>query len=856
MADRPFLFFARPGESARTALTGRGPQYRRPSRTQQRDRLQTKFQEIVDSFESIQPTIVGADPEQVIVLEAIAEVDKVADAAARIPGLEWLAERDLDDIAPGDGFEDVRDPDSRLPRRLYALFTNQGAMNQLLDLWQQWSGDTKLKRGFGPFSGLFTLLRDIRRWGPGDRIAETGILEAWREEIEVKGTQGTMRFEAELWFRAAETRRLQALNDLQAIVEEAGGQIITSAMVPEILYSAALVEIPAAIVQDTITRITARDYSRLLSSEGVMSFRPQAQSRFSLLPLDAIGFDFDELAQESQPTGGSVVAIFDGVPLQTHRALAGRVVLDDPDGHAALYENGQRHHGTAMASLVLHGDLNDRAVALRSPVYVRPILHPAAFGSDEITPPGKLLVDVLHRAFRRIFETQEGNPPAAPSVRIVNLSIGDRSRPFDRELSPLARLLDWLAWHYKILVIVSIGNCPSDITIEATETGWRELSSVDLTKQVVRAVKNEQFRRRPLSPAEGLNCLSVGAAHVDGCPTFVPGQRVDLLNGTRLPSPLCTIASGFRRATKPEVLLPGGRQLYMPPVTATEVPARFAVAEATSAPGHMTAAPGLAPLELGRVRYCCGSSNAAALATRSAALAFEGLISGEIPEDCELLEPIYTGVVLKTLLVHAASWGNAGKFLEEAFQDVIGDWRERVRLLQQFLGYGEVAPERCITATDQRATVLGWASIGKGEGHTYRLPLPPSLSARTDLRRLTTTLGWLAPLNHRDRRYRRAHLYLSVAEDTIGTKSVGLDQKSSQRGTLEHRIFEGSDAKAFLDGTVLTVTVNCREDAGKLDDPIPYGLAVSLEVGADVAIAVYDEIQARIRPQVEIQPTA
>ena len=157
--------------------------------------------------------------------------------------------------------------------------------------------------------------------------------------------------------------------------------------------------------------------------------------------------------------------------------------------------------------------------------------------------------------------------------------------------------------------------------------------------------------------------------HVDGCETFIPGQRVDLVNGTRLPSPLCTIASGFRRATKPEVLLPGGRQLYMPPLTSAEVPARFAVTEATSAPGHMTAAPGLAPLELGRVRYCCGSSNAAALASRSAALAFEGLVSGEIPTDCEALEPTYTGVVLKTLLVHAASWGNAGKFLEETLCD-------------------------------------------------------------------------------------------------------------------------------------------------------------------------------------------
>ena len=46
---------------------------------------------------------------------------------------------------------------------------------------------------------------------------------------------------------------------------------------------------------------------------------------------------------------------------------------------------------------------------------------------------------------------REGDEPAvAPSVRIINVSIGNRSQPFDREVSPLARLLDWLSWKYKL----------------------------------------------------------------------------------------------------------------------------------------------------------------------------------------------------------------------------------------------------------------------------------------------------------------------------------------------------------------------------------------------------------------------
>jgi hypothetical protein len=33
------------------------------------------------------------------------------------------------------------------------------------------------------------------------------------------------------------------------------------------------------------------------------------------------------------------------------------------------------------------------------------------------------------------------------------LSIGDGYRPFLREISPLARLLDWLAWEYKLALL-------------------------------------------------------------------------------------------------------------------------------------------------------------------------------------------------------------------------------------------------------------------------------------------------------------------------------------------------------------------------------------------------------------------
>jgi hypothetical protein len=221
--------------------------------------------------------------------------------------------------------------------------------------------------------------------------------------------------------------------------------------------------------------------------------------------------------------------------------------------------------------------------------------------------------------------------------------------------------------------------------------------------------------------------------------------------------------------------------------------------------------------------------------------------------DCEPLNDTYYTVLLKTLLVHGASWGAAAEMIERAFPEAMDQWQKIGRLKQQFLGYGEVDIIRCLGASEQRATLLGWGTISEGAGHVFELPLPPSLSARTDLRRLTVTLAWLTPTNLQHRDYRRAQLWIDVPEEEIGTQREGLDAKSAQRGTVEHRTFKGTAATPFVDGKKLRVQVNCKEDAGKLDVSVPYAIAVTLEVGPGVQIDIYQEINARIRQPVEIQ---
>ena len=104
-----------------------------------------------------------------------------------------------------------------------------------------------------------------------------------------------------------------------------------------------------------------------------------------------------------------------------------------------------------MASLILHGDLNAPEPALTRPLYVRPLMiAPADLG--EYTPDDRLLVDTLYNAIVRI-KGVEGQLGVAPTVFLVNLSLGDRRRPFANLVSPLARLLDFLAAKYDIVFL-------------------------------------------------------------------------------------------------------------------------------------------------------------------------------------------------------------------------------------------------------------------------------------------------------------------------------------------------------------------------------------------------------------------
>ena len=69
---------------------------------------------------------------------------------------------------------------------------------------------------------------------------------------------------------------------------------------------------------------------------------------------------------------------------------------------------------------------------------------------------------------------------------------------------------------------------------------------------------------------------------------------------------------------------------------------------------------------------------------------------------------------------------------------------------------------------------------------------------------------------------------------------------------MQHEILERESAIAFTDGSNLVFKVNCAEEGGKLLTPVPFALAVTLEVGEGVDVPIYQEVQDRVRTRIEI----
>ena len=721
-----------------------------PDKSRQTERINDQLAQLQNSFDqyraSLSDSFAGTEPETVLVIEIIGTVDDFKQAIDGI-GLEWLGEWDLKDIEPDDDFYEEDANGQRTSKsvsgRLFLSMGNEAALREILALWRIWTEGRKFPTRKTKWRDVFTQLRVIRRWGIEESLQETGMLERWRDLVEHAETDQRERFQIEFFYHQSETKRRQNETLVQRLLQALDGQSIGNAIdLQPIGFHAIKAELPTTSIAQLLAQVQRPDSEitiDLLKFSGVMYFRPTGQSLSSLADDEGVPSQFEA----GIPELPAVAALLDGAPLQQHDHLKDRLLIDDAFDLERHYLPGERKHGTSMASLIVHGDQSGGSTEpLNRLLYCIPVMQPDpnCRNRNEHMPDDVFFEDRIHIAVRRMLAgVGENVPPQAPNIKVINLSIGDPDRPFIHTPSPWARLLDWLSYEYRVLFCVSAGNYVEDIDMGMPYSAFAALTNEQKAQATLKATSKTLPSRRLLSPAESMNALTIGSVHADesGVAHYM-ARRFDIMPMQDQISPAMRVGHGFRRSIKPEILFAGGRQLHQEPLNSA-MPT-FRMDDSKIGPGQKVAWDSTVPGSISNTVFTRGTSNATALATRSAVRIHDMLIDLR-EQQRESIPDNLMAVLMKTLLVHGARQGDSAKEQIEAALKTASNSRTFKTVTARYLGYGAVDIERVLTCTDQRATVLGCGEIKENQIHEYDFPLPPALSAQRLWRRLIVTLA-------------------------------------------------------------------------------------------------------------------
>ena len=849
MPSKPLLIFPRPAKADRDSLNS-NPR-RSPSRSAG-DLWVTYFPKLKalrDALEretvNIHNTAIGLEPEFVLVLEVESEIEAFYNCVRRIEGLEWLVEGSLHEDG---GMNSGIDCDEPCDGRLYMVMTNQDAIDQLLSLWNQYKQDSSVHFdiGLAKFKDLFALIRDIRRWSVADRLRDTGIVDYWKDVIESGEDQSC--FDIELWFRGNKEKQRAAEERLRIALSRVNGQVVDVCKIEEIMYHALRVRIPCQELRDVIIS----DDADFLKAEEVMFVRPCGQMMAPKYEDEIESFPENFQATRrmivEQTEADPIIAVLDGYPLVAHKLIKDRIIIDDPDDFASDCPPKERIHGTSMASLILHGDLTCNSDTISRKIVVRPILKP--YQNGEKVPDNYFLLDLIHRAVKGFFENADGAVGSAPTVKVINLSLGDISRVFVSEMSPLARLIDWLSYRYNVLFVISAGNHGETIRINRSRSVLEAMSTGEFESTMAKALDDDKRHRRLLSPAESVNAITVGATHQDGLASFDARTARNLYDGS-MPSPITSVGDGYNRSVKPDVLMPGGRQLYRDSSCSSTF-LDIDVCSSCYPPGVKVACP-RGEGDLTAECFARGTSCSAALTTRNCAIAYESLLE-VLPEKMGRSEfDNYVACFLKAMIVHASEWG---QFRDDLSRTLGIDATTEVgrKRISKILGYGACDISRVLECTAHRVTLIGYGELKNEKAHVYEYPLPISVNSRRGLKRLKVTLAWITPVTPSNRRYRNARLWFTILEEsrTIGNRTE-VDWQKVRRGTVQHEIYEQILPNAVLDGDTIKIKVNCLQNAAKIAEPVKYALFVTYEIEDVVSSDIYSEIAERVALASEVK---
>lgn len=835
------------------------------------DRFKPKFDSLEHKFAehiALTDTISGLSPEKVLVLEIAGSVLDFVKALKRVPGFEDIQQLVTENFADQEHcyYLDNKKNIKAAPIEMFLTMSSQDGLKRLLSEWNKIKKAGKAERGFTPLKNALQQLHDIRFWDTQDRIKSTGLLRDWEEKI-AKSAEDLIvekvSIEIELWYRQSATKRAFAEQHIQQLIALNGGTIKGRYVHEGIGYHAVLGELPIDAVKTVLAQ--GADHLQIMRCDNVMYFRPLGQCGFDLPEVT------EPIKRENAATGSNtslnqeeiIVALFDGLPLENHAALAPYLYVDDPDDFSSRYEHASdQSHGTAMASLIIHGDKNTHLPPIERPLYVRPILAPGLPNirnqRNEVIPEDHLPIDLIHRAVKRLFTGDGEAAPTAPNIKVINLSVCDPQQLFDRNMSPWAKMLDWLSQQYNVLFIVSAGNHHRDIEIDCTNFDFKKLSVDEKERLTILALNQDRWLRRIMSPGEAINALTVKASHNDDFTGTTPAVIFDPFVTPHMFSPINPITSGKNRSTKPEIMMPGGRATFRINDYQDHALVKLKAVNAPKpqGPGQRVAQPSQHAGDINHFLYTYGTSNSAALATRRAAQLYETISSMREFSPGKSLDHAPDALILKALLLHGAEWPDAAI---QKFGTTLKNPENSKTFKKdqgQFFGFGHVNESRIHACTRNQATLIHTGTVKLDESDVYLFPLPYCLSGSIAARRIVITLTWFSPINPFHSEYGQAQMWVTAPTKSshLGFHETDYYHHHQKKGSVFHHVAYGKQASVFADGSNLQLNVNCKARAGAKNLSIPYALVVTLDT-QDTELPVYEQVKNRLEQMQKQQIT-
>ena len=450
MVERSILRIPEPTNSHRRRRRSRfSPPLKSPGVQAQRQRFQATFISLsealgqADPIPELRQDPSGIAPERALVFVAAGSIQRFVQAARTI-GFEVFSEAELEGLDDyPNGF--LPDASGTLPRTLYTTMPTLLSLRRLISFWTAYGNEEQPPRGAAPWWELFDLMLELRPWGPADRLNEDA--RAIINDRLPPDDNAEITVEIEIWPTANRDKRASWRRETEMRVASTGGRVLDRCSIAEdgFIYDAVLARLPVRYVRKMLQ---SSEYPEsLVTIEGVKYFWPQITCQAEP------GTSGGPLSQRSAPGPFNSqapvrAALLDGVPAAGRAHLDGGVTIEDVHDLVSHSIVDHRFHATAMASLILRGDLETDGKALGDARIVSvPVLIDREGNAK--SPEDRLFVDLIHTALTRLLT---GDEPLGPNVFVVNFSIGVLDSRFAGRISTLAHLLDWWAAKERRLV--------------------------------------------------------------------------------------------------------------------------------------------------------------------------------------------------------------------------------------------------------------------------------------------------------------------------------------------------------------------------------------------------------------------